>query len=159
MPRLFLACALCCASLCGCAPTRQVISRVPEPGATVTEIRALSFDHTHAELAVQMEIENPGAALSLVFANFEILAQGRPFAVGTSSISLAVPAGGRASFVLPVQLAYLDLPVQARQRVNKGASVQVVARGTLRGTCGTEAAAVEFDGQTDLALVNEGELP
>jgi hypothetical protein len=142
-----------------CIPARTVISRASEPGATVTALRALSFDRQHAELVVEMEIDNPGAALAIASANYEVLAQGRAFATGTVAVTLPVPAGARTHLTLPIHLAYLDLPYLARDRVSKGKSVQLVARGTLRGTSGTEAATVEFDGEAEVGLTSESELP
>ena len=61
--------------------------------------------------------------------------------------------------MLPVQLAYLDLPYAARNQLKTGEPVRLVARGTLRGTAGAAAAALEFDGEADFSLTQAADLP
>lgn len=133
-----------------CMPSRQLLSRRPEPSAQVLSIRTEAFDRQRADLVLEIAVENPGADLALSAADYEILAQGRSFATGTAALSLRVPRGGRASLSLPIGLAYLDLPWAARLRYRQGEPVQLVARGALRGRAGVEALTVEFDGETEV---------
>lgn len=143
-----------------CGPTRRVLRRDDEPWASVAQMGARSFDRQRADLSLQLEVENPGAALALTAADYEILAQGRSFAVGTVKIDLPVPASGRSALVLPIQLSYLDLPYAARGRFKAGQPVQLVARGTLRGTvAGGAPATVEFDGEAEVGLTFGAEAP
>ncbi|HEY3448815.1 MAG TPA: LEA type 2 family protein [Myxococcales bacterium] len=134
-------------------PTRQVISRVEEPSASMRELTARSFDRQHADLRLELELSNPGAALAIASADYELLAEGRAFAIGTAKLEVTVPAGGSASVTLPLQLAYLDLPYAARNLFRAGQRVQLVARGTLRGPPGLELpAAIPFDGEAVVGL-------
>ncbi|MBI5549012.1 MAG: LEA type 2 family protein [Deltaproteobacteria bacterium] len=150
--------ALC---LAGCFPTRMVLSRAPEPSARVEAVHARAFDRQHADLTLDLRMENPGPALAFRSADYEIFAQGRSFATGTVSISLSMLSGGGASLTLPIQLTYLDLPYAARNRLAGGGKVQVVVRGTLHGGAeqGTDPipVAVDFAGEVELAATGEPE--
>lgn len=145
----------------GCfGPTRHVISRAREPSATLRELSARSFDRQHADLTLELELENPGAELALAFADYELMAEGRSFALGTSKLSVTVPAGGRASVQVPLTLAYLDLPYAARNLFRAGQRVQLVARGTLRGPATSALpAAIPFDGEAVVGLTFGPEGP
>ena len=147
---------LSCLVPCACGPTRHVLSRAAEPSAVVKQMSAQAFDRQHADLTLEMELQNPGAPLAIASAEYEILAEGRSFATGTIAVHATVPAGGRASLALPVQLAYLDLPYAARNRARAGGRVLLVARGTLRGTAGAVATTIEFDGEAEVGLGAEG---
>jgi hypothetical protein len=142
-----------------CMPAHTVISREPEPGATVRAIRAQALDRQHADLSIDLEIDNPGAALDIGSADFEILLSGRSFANGTTKLTLHVQASGRAALTLPVQLAYLDLPAPARAGLQQGRSLHLAARGVLRGSTGAADAVVQFDGEGELAATADAELP
>ncbi len=140
-------------ALAGCfGPTRQVLSSAPEPSATVLEMSARSFDRQRADLTLRLEVDNPGAPLAVTSADYELLAQGRSFAVGTVALQVPVPERGRAALTLPLKLAYLDLPYAARNLFRAGEPVQLVARGTLRGAAGLAPAAIEFDGEAAIGL-------
>ncbi len=154
---LLLACALAALAPLGVAacfgPTRQVISRVEEPSAALRKLTARSFDRQHADLLLELELTNPGPELRIASADYELLAEGRSFAIGRARLELTVSEGGSAAVSLPVTLAYLDLPYAARNLVKSGQQVQLVARGTLRGPAGAPLpAAIPFDGEAVVGL-------
>ncbi|MGC4117353.1 MAG: LEA type 2 family protein [Myxococcales bacterium] len=141
-------------------PKRQVLSRAEEPSAAIEQLSARSFDRQHADLQLDLVLDNPGAELSLASADYELLAEGRSFAVGTSKLEVRVPAGGQARLSLSLKLAYLDLPYAARNRVRAGQTVQLVARGTLRGRAGAALlVAIPFDGEAIVGLTVGPEGP
>jgi hypothetical protein len=140
---------------CGCATIpHRVLSRLPEPSATVTSIRVGSFERQRAALVVVVDVESPTAELSLTESTYEVLLQQRPFAAGALGTAAVVPPGRRVTVELPVQLAFLDVPWPARERLKAGAPLQLVVRGVLRGTRRDgerqAAAEVEFDGETEV---------
>ena len=136
-----------------------MLSRVPEPGATVKALRAQAFDRRHASLTLDLSVENPGPDLAVTGAVYEILAQGRSFATGTTALSLSVPKGASAEARVPIELAYLDLPWAARNQLKAGGSVQIVVRGALRGQAGEASAQVEFDAEIEVGLTGDAALP
>lgn len=154
-----LAFSLVMTSLCGCTLPRRVLTQKTEPKATVRSIRTASFDRQRADLALLLEIENPGAALVVTGAVYEILAQGRPFATGTLDLQFTVPANGHADVTLPVELTYLDLPYAARNRLRQGGAVQLVARGALRAGSAPSIDLIEFNGETEAGAPRENDAP
>ncbi len=127
-----------------CATPALVISRQAEPSAQVEEIRARVFDRHRTELELSLELENPGPALEVIGADFEVLANDVPFASGQLAVSWSVPASGHARQRLPIALAHLDLPRAAADHA-KANTVQLVVRGRLLVA---RAKPIEFDGST-----------
>ncbi len=137
-------------ALTGCVRT-QVVSTRPEAGAQVKEIRAKRFDQHFAELELVVEVENPGDDVRLYAADFELTASGEPFAVGRTGLYGEVKGGAVTTVVIPVHLAYRDLPPVARNRTRDGKPVRIVARGTMQAVGGS-VTTIPFDGEGRVTL-------
>ncbi|MFN7132615.1 MAG: hypothetical protein ACK4N5_11080, partial [Myxococcales bacterium] len=120
-------------------------------GATVKEIRAKRFDAHYAELELLVEVENPGADVRLYAADFELAAQGQPFAVGRTGLYGELKAGTHAAVLIPIHLAYRDPPPHSRSRSKAGQPVHLVARGSLLGLGGS-VNVIPFDGEGELTV-------
>jgi hypothetical protein len=135
-----------------------VLSRRPEPSARVEQIRAETFDRQRARLLLRCAIDNPGAAMTVHAARFEVLLDGRGFATGETRLRTGVAADETAFVEVPVELAFLNLPRQLRERVGRGEPIPLVVRGALQALRAGEALAIEFDGETEIALAPEDRL-
>lgn len=148
--RAFALTALLAFCLVGCVRT-QIVSSEPEPGARVTEIRARRFDPNFAELELVVEVENPGSDLRLYSADFELSISSEPFAVGRTGLYGEVKGGQVTTVVIPVHLAFRDLPPNARNRTREGKPVRVVARGTMLAIGGS-VTTIPFDGEGRISM-------
>ncbi len=128
-----LARALVASALVSCAtgPSARVLGREVAPAAEVVELVARAFNRSHAELFLALEVLNPGDELSLDRAKYEVLLEGRPFAAGVMALQAHVPARASARLAVELSLAYLDVPLAARAKVERGEPLEVVARGAL----------------------------
>jgi LEA14-like dessication related protein len=141
------------AALASCAlPAALPASHEVAPSAAVQAIAAKVFDRSHAELAVTLEVDNPGALLAVQSAEYEVFLDGRPFAVGVTGLRAQVPARDRARVELALSLSYLDLPPAARAKARRGEPIEVVARGALRA----QGASIPFAGEAALVARAEG---
>jgi hypothetical protein len=59
------------------------------------KLTARSFDRQHADLLLELELTNPGPELRIASADYELLAEGRSFAIGRARLELTVSAGGK----------------------------------------------------------------
>jgi hypothetical protein len=115
------------------------------------QIRALTFDRQHADLEIELEVDNPGEAFRLDTAEYEVLTEGRSFAAGQVALQTSIAAGAASRAQFLVQLAYLDLPHQARSQMAEGLPVDLVIRGVLRARCNASLVSIEFDGEAQVA--------
>lgn len=149
LARALAATALAC---CAPGPAARVLTREAAPAAEVVALTARAFDRSHAELALTLEVLNPGGELALEGAHYEVLLDGRPFAAGVTALQAQVPARGRARLALALPLAYLDVPFAAREKVQRGEALEVVARGTLDA----QGQSIAFAGEAQLLAQAQG---
>jgi hypothetical protein len=134
-----------------CAARPMVLTRQPEPSAIVEQVRARTFERQKTQLELAISIDNPGAALQVTGAEFELLADDQPFGAGELALEEWVPALGRAPLRISIELAHLDLPRALRQRVKTSGGATLVVRGRLRAKSGTTPLTLDFDGSTRAA--------
>jgi hypothetical protein len=139
----------------GCASGPRVISREPEPRPSVEQIRVDVFDGQRAVLELQIAVDNPGPALALVSAEYEVLVEGRVFAVGTTRLDGRLEADGRTALALPIALAYLDLPLRARNRIRAGEPLALVVRGQLTAHAVGGTRRLGFDGEVEARVYGD----
>ena len=141
------------AALSGCATAPEVITREPQASAKVVAIDAKSFDGQRAELAITLEVENPGRDLRLFGFKYALLVESREFAEGTAGLYAELKGDhAKSQIVLPVYLAYTSLPRAALEEARRGRPVKLVARGTLQALGGLVGAPIEFAGDVSLPL-------
>jgi hypothetical protein len=136
-------------SAAGCAVERRLLAAEQEPSAEVRGITAGRFEAQRLDLTVSVVLSNPGEELRVTRAEYRLLLDGRPFAVGAARIELVLPRGSEATLSLPMSLTFPEVPARVRQKLERSQPVALALRGRLAAVRTRDESAVrsmEIDG-------------
>lgn len=149
--RMFVLCTAFISVLTGCATMKDVMN-LQKPGARIVGVNLNNITLDSLSLMFDMEIDNPYAvSLPLVNVDYALVNLDKTFLSGKADLEGSVPAKGKKTVSLPVEIGYLGL-MQVVQGVRPGGVVPYEAELGLS----VDAPAL---GRIRLPARKKGELP
>lgn len=107
--RSLIACAVLTGLLAGCAGLRDALDPQP-PSASVTGARLATLGFDHAELVLDVRIDNPNAvAIDLAGFDYRLRADGKTLLEGRQKRRLEIAARDRTDLEVPLRIGFGDV--------------------------------------------------